>query len=378
MPGKGEVPGGCSDVMAQPFDAAELGRGLRLAMALSPQVTWITALDPERVVYLSPAFERLFGLPGERLQHSPREWLEHVHADDRARVEAALDSLCAGRTGECEMDYRIVDGSRCTWVRDRRRAAIGAERAVRYLAGVVDQIDHAGPRGASGSDALESGRSAEVLRDFMGGVVHSLNNALMSVIGYAGLAATKLDPERDRKLAGYLGEIYQAGHRAKDLVGNVLECLQDRPEERTRINLSTFTNNSRAFIRSILPSVIEIRLHTEESPDVSANEAELRFALVCLCLYAKNSLGGPGTVLLKVGMADVRDGPPGASLAVAGWPTVPYYPADAGAIPAMPFMNDATPRDDAYLAILRGIAARQRGQLVAGAGAVTLNFPAIV
>jgi len=47
------------------------------------QIFWIGELDPFRLVYLSPAFERIFGMQPERGYQDPYSWLERVHPDDK-------------------------------------------------------------------------------------------------------------------------------------------------------------------------------------------------------------------------------------------------------------------------------------------------------
>jgi len=81
------------------------------------EVFWITESTDERLLYVSPAYERIWGRPVESLHASPRSWLEVVHPEDRSRVESALGRQLHGEYDEV---YRIVRPSgEVRWIHDR-------------------------------------------------------------------------------------------------------------------------------------------------------------------------------------------------------------------------------------------------------------------
>jgi PAS domain S-box-containing protein len=77
------------------------GRFRQMADAIH-EVIWFTALEPERVLYVSPSFERIWGLPVEDLYRNPRLWTETIHPEDRDRVTNTLARWIAGE----EVNYR--------------------------------------------------------------------------------------------------------------------------------------------------------------------------------------------------------------------------------------------------------------------------------
>jgi len=82
------------------------------------EVFWITPPDKNRMIYVSPAYEKIWGRPCAELYASPRNWLAAIHEDDRDRViHAALNKQAEGTYDE---EYRIVrpDGT-LRWIRDR-------------------------------------------------------------------------------------------------------------------------------------------------------------------------------------------------------------------------------------------------------------------
>lgn len=82
---------------------------------------WIRDSDPAtagRMVYVSPAYEKIWGRSCKELYQSPHAWLEAVHPEDRETVAQAM--LTKQATGEYNQEYRIVrpDGA-WRWIRDR-------------------------------------------------------------------------------------------------------------------------------------------------------------------------------------------------------------------------------------------------------------------
>jgi PAS domain S-box-containing protein len=80
-------------------------------------VFWMTDLNKHQMLYISPAYERIWGRPSAELAVSPLAWLETIHPDDQAHVLAAAVNQAAGTYDE---EYRIIrpDGS-LRWIRDR-------------------------------------------------------------------------------------------------------------------------------------------------------------------------------------------------------------------------------------------------------------------
>jgi PAS domain S-box-containing protein len=92
----------------------------RLADAI-PEVFWVVALDPERVLYVSPSFQRLWGLPVEALYREPRLWTETIHPEDRARVTELFSRRIAGEDADYhDVEFRIIrPGGDIRWIHDR-------------------------------------------------------------------------------------------------------------------------------------------------------------------------------------------------------------------------------------------------------------------
>lgn len=84
----------------------------RQLAAATGEVFWIVDTQTSALLYISPAYERVWKRSLEEAMRTPHHWLGGVHCDDQVRARAALEN--SARTGEpFELEFRIVlpDGS---------------------------------------------------------------------------------------------------------------------------------------------------------------------------------------------------------------------------------------------------------------------------
>ena len=83
------------------------------------EVFFLTLPDLSQILYISPAYEELWGRTTQSLYQQPQSWLDSIHPEDRDRVVAALTPHIQ-QVQDFDEEYRIVrpDGSvRWVWVR---------------------------------------------------------------------------------------------------------------------------------------------------------------------------------------------------------------------------------------------------------------------
>jgi PAS domain S-box-containing protein len=103
------------------------------------EVFWITDPEKDRIIYVSPGYELIWGRTCESLYESPLNWIEAIHPSDRERVlSAALTKQVAGQYHEI---YRIQrpDGS-SRWIEDRAFPIRNESGAVTRVVGIADDI----------------------------------------------------------------------------------------------------------------------------------------------------------------------------------------------------------------------------------------------
>jgi len=92
----------------------------RLLVENIGDVLWFQDLNPLRFSYVSPAFERIWGVSVKQLRQRPQLWEEAIHPEDRAAVRTALRQWFSGKTTDYEAHYRVLgrDG-KLRWLADR-------------------------------------------------------------------------------------------------------------------------------------------------------------------------------------------------------------------------------------------------------------------
>jgi PAS domain S-box-containing protein len=86
-----------------------------------PEGIWIGTIEPREVLYVSPSFEQIWGLPLEELYRNPYLWEKAIHPEDREHVSRKFAQWISGQSaGYYDIEYRIVRPDGATrWVHDR-------------------------------------------------------------------------------------------------------------------------------------------------------------------------------------------------------------------------------------------------------------------
>jgi PAS domain S-box-containing protein len=102
------------------------------------EVFWLVGLDSGETIYVSPAYEAVWGVSSESLYRDARSFIAAIHPDDRPRVIEAIEK---DRERGFEVEYRVVrpDGS-VRWIWDRGFPIKDQAGRVYRLAGIAEDI----------------------------------------------------------------------------------------------------------------------------------------------------------------------------------------------------------------------------------------------
>ncbi len=105
-------------------------------------VFWVSDLQAGgRMLYISPAFETVWGHSLESLHKHPKLFFEGIHPDDRAKVATAFDNSVRSKGQQKHVEYRVVqpEGD-VRWIRDRAFPVADDHGEVYRVVGVAEDI----------------------------------------------------------------------------------------------------------------------------------------------------------------------------------------------------------------------------------------------
>ncbi len=103
------------------------------------EIFWLTDVRKQQILYVSPAYEKIFGRCSDELYANPSQWLEAVDAEDKQRVQKAIMNLRA--SVEYNLEYRITrpDGT-LRYIQDRAFPIRDATGTVYRIAGLAQDV----------------------------------------------------------------------------------------------------------------------------------------------------------------------------------------------------------------------------------------------
>ena len=251
-----------------------------------------------RVEYLSPAFTNLFGwrleeLQGQRIPFVPESEQEKTIAIIRHLIDEGRPCRLF-QTQRLTKDGRLLDISISA-----SRYADHENRPAGMLAILRDVSDRKRLEGQ-----LLQAQKMEAIGTLAGGIAHDFNNILGAIIGYTELAHYDAEPGSMVKLN--MEHVLKAGHRAKDLVKQILTFSRRSEQEKRPIQVAPIVTEALTLLRASIPTTVEIipRIGTRRGV-VLADPSQIHQILMNLCTNAAQAMEIQGGVL-EVGLDKIR------------------------------------------------------------------------
>ena len=245
---------------------------------------------------------RIFGVDKHAFTPTRNSFLERVHADDRAKVEAAMAQVRAtGKTYQVE--HRIVraDG-KVRYVREHAECMLDAARKPKLLAGTVQDITEYWQL----EQQFLQAQKLESLGRLAGGVAHDFNNLVTVINGYSELARLRLresDPVRE-----HVDEIHKAGERAADLTQQLLAFSRKQLMQPKPLNLNTVVTDAERLLRRLIREDITLQMHLDPYlGTVMADPVQIHQVIMNLVVNARDAMPDGGAIVIDTGNVEVED-----------------------------------------------------------------------
>ncbi len=272
-----------------------------------PAVVYLVDTQTGSMLFISPAYERIWGRPRASLYANPYSFLDAVHEADRERVTAAYQE----RLTRLEIEYRITrpDGEEI-WIQDLQFPIRRADGTIYLVAGLAFDIT----RRMQLETRLIETQKMESLGRLAGGVAHDFNNLLTVILSYAELLkdVTPGHPVEDELVSG-LTEIENAGQRAASLTRQLLTFARRQVINPRVVDINAQVLAAGPLIRHLVGRQILVELAPQAlAPDVRLDANQLDQVVLNLVSNARDAMREGGT--LRVETSNVEGPVPGTAV----------------------------------------------------------------
>lgn len=161
-------------------------------------------------------------------------------------------------------------------------------------------------------EQLRQAQKMESIGLLAGGIAHDFNNILSAIIGYTELAQQR-NLSGD-KLNDYLTNVLKSGHRAKNLVYQILAFSRQAESSVLPVKMSLIIKEAIKMLRATLPTTISLKQKFSVDGNVMGDPTQIHQVVMNLCINAHHAMrenGGNLTVGIEEDdMALVPDAPP--------------------------------------------------------------------
>jgi two-component system, cell cycle sensor histidine kinase and response regulator CckA len=262
-------------------------------------VFWIIGPAPDKLLYVSPAYEKVWGRSLESLYANPFSWLEAVHPEDQERVKAGVHASLS--TGTFNERFRIVrpDGT-LRWVHDTAFAARDSKGNVERVFGVARDITESRKL----EEQLRQAQKMEAIGQLAGGVAHDFNNVL-SVLQLQ-IDMFKMDNAHSPPHLEFANDLSKTVGRAATLTRQLLTVSRQQILHLADLDLNVVVETLVQMLQRVVGE--HIRMHCEFHPAplmIRADQGMMDQILLNLTVNARDAMHNGGTVTIRTSALDL-------------------------------------------------------------------------
>lgn len=286
------------------------------------EVFWMRDAARTRTLYVSPAYETIWGRSPQSLYDDPQSWLWAVHPEDRERVLAS--TMLRQTDGTYDEEYRILrpDGE-IRWIREAAFPVRGATGRVERIVGVARDVTDR----KHIEEQLRRLQRMEVIGRIAAGIAHDFNNVLTVVNNSAELALEGLDAASPVRQD--IDAIRDAGKRGAQLTKQLLAFSRTRESQPQVLDLNVVIADAEPFLRRMLgPETQLVIVRESRLGHVLMDSGQFQQVLLNLAVNAKDAMPTSGVLTIRTQNVERKGSAAGGS---AGAPMVVITVQDTGA-----------------------------------------------
>jgi PAS domain S-box-containing protein len=268
---------------------------MRFALDAAGVGTWEMDLTTGRGEW-SPQLQALHGVAGSAFPRGIDGFLEHVHPDDRAMVNAEI-AQAIGHRRDWSVVYRTVwpDGS-VHVVNEIGRAFYDDDGTPTRTAGVgIDVTER-----QRLEMHLRQAQKMEAIGKLAGGVAHDFNNLLTAIVGFGEMARAHLDVREPARAD--IDQVLNAARSAGSLTRQLMAFSRMQMLQPQVLDLNTIVTRLEAMLRRTIGD--DVKLLTRLDPHVghvNADPGQIEQVVMNLVVNGRDAMAHGGTITIETG-----------------------------------------------------------------------------
>jgi PAS domain S-box-containing protein len=268
---------------------------LRTVYETFPDPVTIIEADDGRCIDVNSAFTRVTGWSATEVIGKTAKDLDlWVNPAERQKL---LDGISnRGKIENLEAKFRLKDGRTITALMSAVLIRLNDRPHVLTIARDISELKSAQQEREQLKTQLIQAQKMEAIGTLAGGIAHDFNNILGAIIGYAEMAL--YDTRTDSMEHYNIDQVLKAGHRAKDLVKQILAFSRKSEQNKQIISLTPIVKEALNLLRASLPTTIEIEQNIEPNLDaIYADPTQIHQVMMNLCTNAGHAMADSAGIL---------------------------------------------------------------------------------